>query len=146
MIGLPSFLYSATIKRPVPTEATQSEDEGIVMRLHNMYSPTLLNTRPNQLVSFPRHPDHNFFIWANPDYIVHRHEEGLRCWQIMYSSTEHTEEYLYQYRTNENKDLSNLTINIDDLPSTILEPEPDFEPNPVPEPDLGSMSRQSLSS
>lgn len=109
-----------------------------------MYSPTLLNACPNQLFSFSRHPDHNFFIWAKSDYIVHRYEEGLRNWQIMYSSTEPTEEYLNQYGTNEYKDLSNIAINIDDLPSTILEPEPNFEPNPVPEPCLGSMSRQSL--
>ena len=87
-----------------------------------MYSLTLLNTHPNQLVCFPRHPDHNFFILAKPDYIVHRHDEGLRSWQIMYCSTELTREYLHQYGTNEYKGLSNLDISIDHLPLTILEP------------------------
>ena len=111
-----------------------------------MYSPTLLNTRPNQLINFPRHPDHNFFIWANPDLIVHRYDEGLRSWQIMYSTAEHTEEYLNQYGTNEYKDLSHLTISIDDLPSTVFVPEPDLEPNSVSEPDTDSASRLLLSS
>lgn len=119
-------------------ERTQSEHKGILDR---MYSPTLLNTCPNQLVSFPRHPDHNFFIWANPDYIVHRYEEGLKSWQIMYSSTEHTEEYLNQYGTNECKDFSNLVISIDDLLLTILEPEPVLESHPLSELGNDSVSR-----
>lgn len=59
-------------------ERTRSEHEGIVDRMYQMYFATLLNTRPNQLVNFPKHPDLNFFGWANPDYIVHRYEEGLR--------------------------------------------------------------------
>ena len=64
----------------------------------------------------------------------------------MYSTTEHTKEYLNQYGTNEYKDLSNLTISIDDLPSTILVLEPALERNPVPEPDTDPTSRLSLSS
>ena len=109
--------------------------------MYSMYSPTLLNTRPNKLISFPGHPDHNFFIWANPDLIVHRYEEGLKSWQIMYSSYEHTNEYLSQYEKNEYKDLSGLTISVDDLPSTILEPHPDLEYYPLSEPDLASAPR-----
>ena len=111
-----------------------------------MYSPTLLNTHPNQLVRFLRHPYHNFFVRANPDYIVHKFEEGLKSWQIMYSSFEHIEEYLSQYRPNEYKDFSNLTISIDDLPLTILKPKPGLEFYPLSEPDFDSASRLSPSS
>ena len=107
--------------------------------MYSKYSPTLLNTRLNQLISFPGYPDHNFFIWANPDLIVHRYEEGLKSWQIMYSSYEHTDEYLSQYGTNEYKDFSSLTISVDDLPSTIL--EPDLESYPLSEPDPASALR-----
>ena len=107
-------------------ERTQSEHEGILDRMYSMYSPTLLDTRPTRLIIFPRHPDHNFYIWGNPDYIVHRNDAGLKCWQIMYSCYEHTEEYLDQYGTNLDKDLSLLNFSIDDLrPVTPLaEPDP----------------------
>lgn len=54
-----SPILGSPVKAP---ERTRSEDEGIVMRMHSMYSPTLLNTYPYQLVRFSRHPDHNFFI------------------------------------------------------------------------------------
>ena len=90
---------------PVKTpQRTQSEHKGIIDSMYNMYSPTLLGTCRNQLVSCPWLADHNFFIWANPDLIVHRYEEGLKSWQIMYSSYEHTNEYLDQYGTNQYKD------------------------------------------
>ena len=79
-------------------------------------------------------------MWANPDLIVHRYEEGLKIWRIMYSSYEHTDEYLSQYGTNEYKDFSSLTISVVDLPSTILDPEPGLEPYPLFEPDPVSVS------
>ena len=63
----------------------------------------------------------------------------------MYSSFEHTEEYLSQYGTNEYKDFSNLTMCIDDLPLTILEHEPDLEFYPLSEPDFDLASRLSPS-
>ena len=59
----------------------------------------------------------------------------------MYSYYEITEEYLDQYGTNEHKDLSNLTNSIDELPLTILEPEPDLDPYQQPEPDNYLASR-----
>lgn len=127
-------------------ERTRFEDKGIVMRMHNMYSLNMLNTRLNQLVSFLRHSDHNFFIWANPDLIVHRYDEGLRSWQIKYSTAEHTEEYLNQYGTNEYKDLSHLTISVDNPPSTMFVSEHDFEPHSVSEPHTDPASRLPLSS
>lgn len=52
-------------------ERTRSQHEGILDRMYSMYSRTLLNTRLNQLISFLGHPDHNFFVRANPDYILH---------------------------------------------------------------------------
>ena len=59
---------------PVKTpHRTQSEHEGIIEHMYNMYSPTLLGTCRNRLVSCPWLADHNFFIWANPDLIVHRY-------------------------------------------------------------------------
>ena len=73
--------------------------------------------------SCPWLPDHNLFIWANPDLIVHRYDSGLKSWQVMYSSYEIMDEYLDQYGTNEYKDFSNLTISVDDFHSTITEPE-----------------------
>lgn len=57
-----SPILGSPVKVP---KRTQFEDEGIVMRMHNMYSLILLNTRPNRLISFLRHPDHNFLIWAS---------------------------------------------------------------------------------
>ena len=53
----------------------------------------------------------------------------------MYSCYEHTEEYLSQYGTNMNKDLSNLTISLDDLPLNILESEIGLEFHPQSEPE-----------
>ena len=114
--------------------------------MYNMYSPTLLDTRPNRLICFLRHLDRNFYVWGDPDNIVHRNDAGLKSWKIMYSCYEHIEEYLSQYGTNEYKDFTNLTISIDDLPSTILEPEPGLESQPLSEPDLDSASRLSPSS
>ena len=45
-----------------PQKRSHAEDEGILMRMLSMYSPTLLNTTPHQLVYFPRIPGHNFYI------------------------------------------------------------------------------------
>lgn len=59
----------------------------------------------------------------------------------MYSSYEHTDEYLSQYGTNEYKDFLNLTISVDDLPLTILEPEPSLEFRLLSEPGYDSASR-----
>lgn len=71
---------------PVQTpKRTRSEHEGILDRMYSMYSPTLLDTRPNRQICFPRHPDHNFFIWGNPDNIVHRNDARLKSLQVMYS-------------------------------------------------------------
>ena len=95
-----------------------------------MYSPTLLNTHPTRVICFLKHPDHNFYVWAYPDSIVHRNDEGLRSWQIMYCSFEHIEEYLDQYGTNLYKDLSLLSLSIDDLGSA----------TPLAEPELSSPS------
>lgn len=79
-------------------ERTQSEHEGILARIlaHilSMYSPTLLASTPDQLVSCSWLTDHNFFVWANPDFIVHRHDSGLKSWQIKFSTKEHVDEYL----------------------------------------------------
>ena len=125
---------------------TRSEHEGIIDRMYRMYSSTLLNTHPNQLVSCPKYPHLNFFRWANPDYIVHRYEEGLRRWQIMYSSTDVTDNFLDQYGTNMDKirDLCHLTITPNDFPSTLSEPEP--EPTTEPEPVSDLQFRQLPSS
>lgn len=81
-------------------ERTRSEYEGIFARMLSMYSPTLLVSIPNQLVSFPRLTEHNFFIWANPDFIVHKYDSGLKSWEIKYSAEEHMDEYIDQYGTN----------------------------------------------
>ena len=109
------------------SERTRSEHEGILDRMYSMYSPTLLDTRPNRLIYFPRNPDHSFYIWRNPDYIIHRNDAGLKSWQIMYNCFEHIEEYLDQYGTNLYKDLSLLNFSIDDLrPAT-----PITDPGPV---------------
>ena len=107
-------------------EWTQSEHEGILARMLSMYSPTLLETIPNKLISFPRHPDHNFFVWANPDLVVHKYDSGLKSWQIKYSAEEHMDEYLDQYGTNELEDFSHLDLRVEDLvqTSTLAEPEP----------------------
>ena len=92
----------------------------------NMYSPTLLASTPNQLVSCPWLTDHNFFIWANPDFVVHRYDRGLKSWQIKLSTEEHMDEYLEQYGTNEMLDLSGINPRIDDLPlaTQLVVPEP----------------------
>ena len=126
---------------PVKTpQRTQSEHEGIIDRMYKMYSPTLLGTCRNQLVSCPWLADHNLFIWANPDLIVHRYDQGLKSWQVMYSSFEVMDDYLDQYGTNEYKDLSNLTISVDYFPSIMTEPELALKPHPQSEPDLVSSS------
>lgn len=56
------------------------------------------------------------------------------------------EEYLNQYGTNEYKDLSHITISIDDFPPAMLVSEPGFEPNSVFEHDTDSASRFPLPS
>ena len=103
-------VLGSPIKTPV---RTRSEHEGILDRMYSMYSPTLLDTRPDRLIYFPRNPDHNFYIWGNPDNIVHRNNAGLKSWKIMYSCYEITDEYLDQYGTNLYRDLSRLTSSID---------------------------------
>ena len=114
-------VLGSPIKAP---ERTRSEHEGILDR---MYSPTLLDTRRDQLIYFPRNPDHNFYIWGDPDNIVHRNDAGLKSWQVMYSCYEITDEYLDQYGTDVYRDLSNLTFSLSDLPLTICEPEHGLE-------------------
>ena len=102
-------------------ERSKAEHEGILTRMLSMYSPTLLDSTPNQLVNFPNHPDHNFFIWANPNLIVHRFDKGLKSWQIKYSAEEHMDEFLGQYGTNELEDLSYIDTRVDALlPATPL--------------------------
>ena len=54
---------------------------------------------------------------------------------------EHTDEYLSQYGTNEYKDFSSLTISVDDLPSTTLEPDLGLESYQLSEPDHASAPR-----
>ena len=130
-VSVPSNYKSPLNTTPVlgsPVQAperTQSEHEGILARMLSMYSPTLLETIPNKLVSFPQHTDHNFFIWANPDFIVHKYDSGLKSWQIKYSAEEHMDEYIDQYGMNEFKDLSHIDLRIDDLPlaTSLAEPE-----------------------
>ena len=51
------------------------------------------------------------------------------------------DKYLDQYGMNEYKDFNSLTISVDDLLSTILDPEPGLEPYPLFEPDPVSVSR-----
>ena len=97
-----------------------------------MYSPTLLNTTPNQLVSILKNPDHNFRIWANPDLIVHKFDKGLKSFQIKYSSEEYMERPFYQYGSMELEDLSHIDVSVDDFPLV----EPIAEHGPVQNPRL----------
>ena len=123
----------AMLGSPVKTpERTRSKHEGILDRMYSMYSPTLLDTRRDRLVFFPRNPDHSFRIWGNPDNIVHRYDAGLKRWQVMYSCYEIYEEYLNQYGSNMSKDLTHLTSSIDELPPAITSfaPELDFLNHP----------------
>ena len=71
---------------------------------------------------------------------MHKYEEGLRSWQVMYSSTELTDDFLDQYGTNTNKykDLCYLTVTPNDFPLTMTEPEPEPTTEPEPVPDLQS--------
>ena len=117
----------ALLGSPVETpERTQSEHEGILDRMYNMYSPTLLDTRRDRLIYFPRNPDHSFYVWRNPDQIVHRNDAGLKRWQIMYSCHEIYEGYLNQYGSNQPLDMSQLTSSIEELPPAFF----NFEPGP----------------
>ena len=84
--------------------------------MYNMYSPTFLKSTPNQLISFPRHVGFNFFIWANPDNIVHRYDRGLKSWQTKISTEEHMNEPIDQYGSNELEDFSHLDPRIENLP------------------------------
>ena len=109
---------------PVKTpQRTRSEHEGILDRMYNMYSPTLLDTRRDQLVYFPRNPDHSFYIWSKPDRIVHRNDSGVKSWHVMYSSYEISDVFVDQYGTNVYRDLSSLTFSLSDLPLPIRESE-----------------------
>ena len=124
---------------PVKTpKRTRSEHEGILDRMYNMYSPTLLDTRRDQLIFFPRNPDHSFYIWGNPDNIVHRNDTGLKSWQVMYSSYEVSDEFVDQYGTNVYRDLSNLTFSLSDLSLQIREPQQGLESQSQSEPDYVS--------
>ena len=97
-------------------ERTPGEKEGIDYHTRCLWSPTLYRTDPNQLVCFPRNPDHYFMIWANVDLLVHRTDGKLRSFEIRYSTNEHWECAGYQYSTNEYRDFSNLSPRIDRLP------------------------------
>lgn len=109
--------FKSSTKAP---KRSRAEDEGIVTLMLDIYSPTLLNTQPNHLVTFPRHPDHNFFIWANLDLLVHRFDEGLRSWHVKYNIEKYMKETLNQYGTNEFKYLSHIAPSISDLPPAKL--------------------------
>lgn len=98
-----------------------------------MYSPTLLDTRRDQLIYFPRNPDHIFYIWGNPDRIVHRHDSGVKNWHVMYNSYEISDSFVDQYGTNVYRDLSNLNFSLSDLPFPIRESELGREPQPQSE-------------
>lgn len=93
--------------------------------MYSMYSPTLLESSPNQLIGFPRHVGFNFFIWANPDNIVHRYDRGLKSWQTKISTEEHMNEPIDQYGSNKLEDFSHLDPRIENLPLAlpILESE-----------------------
>lgn len=67
---------SASLKR------TTIEQEGMDDCTRRLLSPTLLRIMPNQIVSFPKCPDHNFMIWANINLHVHRNDRNLRSFEI----------------------------------------------------------------
>ena len=134
----------ALLGSPVKTpERTQSEHEGILDRMYSMYSPTLLDTRRDRLIFFPRNPDHSFYVWRNPDRIVHRNDAGLKRWQIMYSCYEIYEGYMNQYGSNCSLDLSQLTSNVEEFPSALNNFEPGLGFPIHPELENGSPFRQS---
>ena len=110
-----------------------------------MYSRTLLRKTPNRIVNFPYNPNHNFFIWASPNLLVHMYDRGLKSWPVKYSAEEHMDEYLDQYGTNEHEDFTLIDLRIDDLPLSTSLAEPGFDNNLVPEPDIDSACRLSLS-
>lgn len=115
---------------PIKTlKRTKSEHEGIFNRMLNMYSPTLLETILNKLIRFPNHPDHNFFVWTNPHFVVHRYDSGLKSWQIKYSDEEHMDEFLDKYGTNELEDISCIDTRVEDLPYIMPLGEPNPEQN-----------------
>ena len=132
-------MLGSPVKTPV---RTRSEHEGILDRMYSMYSPTLLDTRRDCLVYFPRNPDHNFRIWGNPDSIVHRYDAGLKRWLIMYNCYKIYEEYLNQYGTNMSKDLAHLTSSIDELPPAIINLEPVLDFPNHSELEISSPTRQ----
>ena len=68
--------------------------------MYKMYSQTLRDTRRDRLIYFPRNPDRSFYIWGDPDSIVHRNDAGLKSWQVMYNCYEIYDEYLDQYGMN----------------------------------------------
>lgn len=113
-LNMPLVLRSAV----QALERTQSEHKGILACMLSIYYPTLVETIPNKLISFPRHPDHNFFVWANPDLVVHKYDSGLKSWQIKYSAEEHIDEYLDQYGMDELEDFSHLDLRVEDLVQT----------------------------
>ena len=131
-------VLGSPVKTPV---RTRSEHEGILDRMYCMYSPTLLDTRRDRLIYFPRNPDHSFYIWGNPDSIVHRNDAGVKSWQVMYSCYEISEEYLDQYGTNIYRDLSHLTSSVDELPLAITNPDLALDPYHQSKPESDSSSR-----
>ena len=132
-------VLGSPVKTPV---RTRSEHEGILDRMYSMYSPTLLDTRRDRLIYFPRNPDHSFYIWGDPDSIVHRNDAGLKSWQVMYSCYKTSDEFLDQYGTNRYRDLSHLTSSIDELPLAITNLEPVLDPLNHSEPEINSPTRQ----
>ena len=59
----------------------------------------------------------------------------------MYSCYEITDEYLDQYGTNLYRDLTHLTSSIDELPLSVIDPEPVLDPHHQSKPESNSSSR-----
>ena len=62
-------VFRSLVKAP---KRIRAEEESIENRMLSMYSPTMLRTQPSQLINFPHYLDNHFFIWPNPDLLVHR--------------------------------------------------------------------------
>lgn len=117
---------------PSPSQkARPIEKEGTEYCQGCDWSPILLQTEPNMLISFEKNPDFNFLTLANVDLIVHRNDSWLRSYNIMYSVNESLEWVGYQYGTNDYRDFSNICPTIErPARSVLLEliPEPSLIP------------------